>query len=71
LRRIGRRNFGELAKQLEYTAEQTIKIQETANKLHSVLASTKVRGQWGERMAEDILRLAGFIEGINYQNKKL
>lgn len=64
------KKFGELAKQLEYTAEQTIKIQETANKLHTVLASTKVRGQWGERMAEDVLRLAGFIEGINYQKQK-
>ena len=30
----------------------------------------KLRGQWGERMAEDILRLAGFMEGINYQKQK-
>ncbi len=64
------KKFGELAKQLELTAEQTAKIQETANKLHTVLASTKVRGQWGERMAEDVLRLAGFVEGVNYQKQK-
>ena len=25
-----------------------------------------MRGQWGERMAEDVLRLAGFHENINY-----
>ena len=25
-----------------------------------------MRGQWGERMAEDVLRLAGFRENINY-----
>jgi hypothetical protein len=24
------------------------------------------RGQWGERMAEDVLRLAGFVENVNY-----
>lgn len=64
------RKFGELANQLRFTAEQTAKLQETANKLHTALAGTKMRGQWGERMAEDVLRLAGFIEGINYQKQK-
>jgi len=34
------------------------------------LANTKVRGQWGERMAEDVLKLAGFIENINYLKEK-
>jgi DNA recombination protein RmuC len=62
--------FGELANQLRFTAEQTSKLQETAAKLHTALANTKVRGQWGERMAEDILRLVGFIEGINYKKQK-
>jgi DNA recombination protein RmuC len=30
------------------------------------MASPTARGQWGERMAEDVLRLAGFIENVNY-----
>ncbi|MCD6303899.1 MAG: DNA recombination protein RmuC [Planctomycetes bacterium] len=38
----------------------------TAGKLHEMLASTQRRGAWGERMAEDVLRLAGLQEGINY-----
>jgi len=62
--------FGEVSTQLKYTAEQTSKLQDTTNKLQSVLASTKARGQWGERMAEDVLRLAGFVEGINYKKQK-
>lgn len=62
--------FGELTHQLKSTAEQTAKLQETTNHLRSALASTKARGQWGERMAEDVLRFAGFIEGINYQKQK-
>ena len=62
--------FGELTSQLKSTAEQTGKLQETAHQLHSALASTKVRGQWGERMAEDVLNMAGFIEGINYLKQK-
>ena len=38
----------------------------TAGKLHEMLASSKRRGAWGERMAEDVLRLAGLQEGVNY-----
>ena len=34
------------------------------------LASPKARGQWGERMAEDVLQLAGFLEGVNYQRQR-
>jgi DNA recombination protein RmuC len=38
----------------------------SANELHRMLASTQRRGQWGERMAEDVLRLVGCQEGVNY-----
>jgi DNA recombination protein RmuC len=31
-----------------------------------MLASTQRRGAWGERMAQDVLRLAGMEENINY-----
>ncbi len=62
--------FGEVSAKIEVHAQQTQKLQDTTNKLQSVLASTKSRGQWGERMAEDVLRLAGFIEGINYRKQK-
>jgi DNA recombination protein RmuC len=62
--------FGELSSQLKLTADQTCRLQETTNRLHTALASSKARGQWGERMAEDVLQLAGFIEGINYQKQK-
>jgi DNA recombination protein RmuC len=58
--------FGELAGQLKSASEQTSKLQETTGKLQTALANTKIRGQWGERMAEDVLKLAGFVEGINY-----
>ncbi len=38
----------------------------TTGKLHEMLASSKRRGAWGERMAEDVLRLAGLQEGVNF-----
>lgn len=61
--------FGELNSQLRISAEQTVRLQETANHLNEVLTNTKLRGQWGERMAEDVLRTVGFVEGINYRKQ--
>lgn len=62
--------FGEISTQLKTTAQQTEKLRDTADHLRSALASRDVRGQWGQRMAEDVLKLAGFIEGINYKKQK-
>ncbi len=42
---------------------------ENTRQLREALASQKVRGQWGERMAEDVLHLAGFLEGVNYRRQ--
>ena len=62
--------FGELAGRLKTTHEQTSALMQTTNSLREILASTKARGQWGERMAEDVLRLAGFMENVNYLKQK-
>ena len=39
--------------------------------LNDVLSSSQARGQWGERLAEDMLRKAGFIEGVNYEKQEI
>jgi len=62
--------YGELSAHLETAAKQTAKLQDTANHLRQALVSTKARGLWGERMAEDVLQLAGFVEGVNYLKQK-
>ncbi len=62
--------FSELETQLKENAKQTGQLQQTTGKLALALAGTKARGQWGERMAEDVLRLSGFIEGVNYVKQK-
>jgi DNA recombination protein RmuC len=64
------KKFGELAAQLRSTAEGTTRLQETTYQLREALSSQRARGQWGERMAEDVLRLSGFQEGVNYQKQK-
>ncbi len=58
--------FGALDQQLRTSMIQTGELIKTTTTLREALAGTKSRGQWGERMAEDVLRVAGFHEGINY-----
>ena len=62
--------FGQLTSHLNTATQQTTALMQTTNQLREALASTKVRGQWGERMAEDVLQLAGFIENVNYLKEK-
>ncbi len=56
---------GVLRQQREGLAELT----QTTQGLREALSSSKARGQWGERMAEDVLQLAGFVEGIQYRKQ--
>ena len=51
--------YGALGQQLQ-------SLTNTASSLEKALADNRARGQWGERIAEDILRLLGFVEGVNY-----
>jgi len=62
--------FGALTGQLKTAGEQTAALVQVTHTLREALASTKVRGQWGERMAEDVLRIAGFVEKVNYLKQK-
>ena len=64
------KSFGEISTQLKATAEQTNKLQGTTDKLQLALANTRARGQWGERIAEDILQLVGFVENLDYTKQK-
>jgi DNA recombination protein RmuC len=63
------RAFGELANELRRQHEGLNDLTEHTRQLREALASSKARGQWGERMAEDVLRLAGFLEGVNYRKQ--
>ena len=58
--------YGTLASELKRTNTQTADLMQVTQQLQLVLSSTKMRGQWGERMAEDVLNLAGMTENINY-----
>jgi DNA recombination protein RmuC len=60
---------GELTTRLTEATQQTRDLAETTYGLRQVLANPKTRGQWGERMADDVLRMAGLVEGVNYRRQ--
>lgn len=66
LGRTSAESFGSVANSLQAHAEVANTLAESTRSLREALANPQVRGQWGERMAEDVLRLAGFQENINY-----
>ncbi|HEY7107749.1 MAG TPA: DNA recombination protein RmuC [Acidimicrobiia bacterium] len=65
-----RQHVGELASQLREAGRSTQVLAETTQSLREALSSTTARGQWGERMADDVLRLAGFVDGVNYRRRQ-
>jgi DNA recombination protein RmuC len=64
-----RKAYGELSNELRRQHEGLTALSEHTQQLREALASSKARGQWGERMAEDVLRLAGLLEGVNYRKQ--
>ena len=69
LQRDSASSLGAVQAQLRVHTETTQALSATTQGLREALANSKARGQWGERMAEDVLRLAGFIEHVNYEKQ--
>ena len=66
LGRTSAEKFGEVQSSLRAHADVASTLAESTQSLRAALANPQARGQWGERMAEDVLRLAGFHENVNY-----
>jgi DNA recombination protein RmuC len=61
--------FGQVDSSLRAHVEIAQHLSSTAQGLREALASPNARGQWGERMAEDIIRSAGLIEHKQYRKR--
>ncbi|NRA74833.1 MAG: DNA recombination protein RmuC [Planctomycetes bacterium] len=59
----------ELKTELTESKSAVGKLGATTDQLRQILSSSQARGQWGERMVEDILNLMGLAEGINYDKQ--
>jgi len=60
---------GRVEERLAEVASVSGRLAETTQSLREALASPKARGQWGERMADDVLRAAGLVEGMSYRKQ--
>jgi DNA recombination protein RmuC len=66
---VGKGNV-EVSTLIKKHEDVTLRLNDTTEHLRQALASSKKRGEWGERMAEDIINLVGMVEGINYIKQK-
>ena len=58
-----------LKSQMEESRIRVGELSDTTTQLRQILSSSQSRGQWGERMVEDILNFIGLSEGINYDKQ--
>lgn len=64
------KKYGRLEGELARVTKGTESLQMTTANLIAVLGNSRIRGQWGQKMAEDILRLCGLQEGRQYVREK-
>jgi DNA recombination protein RmuC len=57
-------------RQLEAAAAQARELAAGTRKLAETLGQARLRGQWGERLAEDLLRAAGLVEGVSWRRQQ-
>jgi DNA recombination protein RmuC len=69
LQRDRANQHGQVVAGLQQTLQAATELTGHTRALREALASPRVRGQWGERMADDVLRAAGFAEGVNYRKQ--
>ena len=69
LQRDRAEQHGRVESRLAEVATVSAKLADTTQSLRQALANPQARGQWGERMADDVLRAAGLVEGINYRKQ--
>lgn len=61
---------GQLLERVTEAHRVTEALRTTTEGLQRALANPQARGQWGERMADDVLRAAGMVEGVNYVKQR-
>ncbi len=60
-------SFREVKAQLENNQKVTEQLSFTTEGLKNVLSNNQLRGQFGEQVAEDLLKMTGFVKGVDYR----
>lgn len=64
------KKFGELVSSLENHRKLTDELTISTKKLSEVLSNNQARGEWGEKIIEDLLQANGLLEGVHYSRQK-
>lgn len=64
------RSFSSLERELKSYKEITGELKMSTDKLKNLLSDNQLRGAFGEQIAEDLLQMAGFVEGTSYTRNK-
>jgi len=62
-------SFSTLTEKLEEQKILTNQLKITTEGLKNVLSNNQMRGQFGEQVAEDLLKMSGFVSGVNYNKQ--
>lgn len=63
-------NFSSLKQSLDDYKKITQDLSATTDGLKKVLSNNQLRGAFGEKIAEDLLKMTGFVKGIDYEFQK-
>ena len=64
------KKFGDITRSIEEHRKITDELNTSTQALGRILSNNQVRGQWGERIIEDILTSAGLVETVHYEKQK-
>ncbi len=60
--------FSNLKTVIEEHKAITGKLKDSTENLKNILSNNQLRGKYGEEVAENLLKIAGFVKGINYDS---
>jgi len=63
--------FGDIKRQIEEHQKATKDLETSAAKLARVMSNNQVRGEWGEKILEDILISSGLEKGVHYKTQEV
>lgn len=64
-------SLAKVAEAVNHSKEVTELLRGSTQKLSEAMSGSQSRGRWGEQVAEDVLRLAGFVEGQSYRKQQI
>lgn len=63
-------SFSTLSQKIEDINKNNEKLSATTENLRKLLSNNQLRGQFGEQVADNLLKMSGFVQGVDYEFNK-